>query len=197
MAALAWLGLMAPLLSAAAWSCEWQPDAAIDTAANRQGIIHLSVFMCNLLEVSEMRARPKLAAGQVKEPGGGGRRRGGVDLGEAFGAGAAGAGAAGGEATAAGQAQLRRAEVPATGRQETILSIERFGRYSVRAASRQGTAVRVIDRMAGELGAAGEAGHENGRLDLFLDRGDHQVVTGSHVHGAGPAEPAGEPVRHS
>src|SRR5579864_6953363 len=39
----------------------------------------------------------------------------------------AGPGAAGGEAAAAGQARLRRTEVPATGRQETILSVERFG----------------------------------------------------------------------
>ena len=71
----------------------------------------------------------------------------------------AGAGeeAAGPGSAGAGQARLRRTEVSATGRQETILSIERFGRYSVRAASRQGTAVRVIDRMAGELGAAAVA----------------------------------------
>jgi len=103
--------------------------------------------------------------------------------------------AAGGEAAAAGQARLRRTEVPAAGRQETILSVERFGRYSVRAASRQGTAVRVIDRMAGELGAAGEAGRENGRIDLFLDRGDYQVVTESHVHGEGTAKLSVEPFR--
>lgn len=107
----------------------------------------------------------------------------------------AGTGAAGGEAGAAGQARLRRTEVPAEGRQETILSVERFGRYSVRAASRQGTAVRVIDRMAGELGAAGEAGRENGRIDLFLDRGDYQVVTESHLHGEGTAKLSVEPFR--
>src|ERR1700674_3796472 len=94
----------------------------------------------------------------------------------------------GGEAAGSGQARLSRAEVPAAGRQEIILSVERFGRYSVRAASRQGTAGRVIDRMAGELGEAGEAGHENGRLDLFLDRGDYQVVTESHQHGEGAAK---------
>src|ERR1700688_113267 len=108
---------------------------------------------------------------------------------------AAGPRSAGGEAAAAGQARLSRAEVPAAGRQETILSVERFGRYSVRASSRQGTAVRVIDRMAGELGAAGEAGHENGRLDLFLDRGDYQVVTESHLHGEGTAKLSVEPFR--
>ena len=109
--------------------------------------------------------------------------------------GATPAGATGGEAAAAGQARLRRTEVPAAGRQETILGVERFGRYSVRAASRQGSAVRVIDRMAGELGAAGEAGRENGRIDLFLDRGDYQVVIESHVHGEGTAKLSVEPFR--
>src|SRR5258708_4175088 len=68
MAALAWLGLMTPLLSAAAWSWEWQPAAANHTAAHRHGIIHLSVFICNLLEVSEMRALPRQAASTLMEP---------------------------------------------------------------------------------------------------------------------------------
>ncbi|MBV8201015.1 MAG: hypothetical protein JOZ15_10380, partial [Acidobacteria bacterium] len=65
----------------------------------------------------------------------------------------------------------------------------------MRAASRQGTAVKVVDRMAGELGAAGEAGRENGRLDLFLDRGDYQVVAESHEHGEGTAKLSAEPFR--
>jgi hypothetical protein len=112
--------------------------------------------------------------------------------GAAGGAGAAsGAGAPGAAAelaSSAGQARLSRAEVPAAGRQEAFLTVDRFGRYSLRAASRQGSAVRVVDRMAGELGAAGEAGHENGRLDLFLDRGEYKVVVESHEHGEGTAK---------
>ncbi len=90
-------------------------------------------------------------------------------------------------------ARLSRAEVPATGRQEAIVSIAAFGRYSVRAASAQGTEVRVVDRMAGEIGAAGEAGSENGRLDLFLDRGDYKLVVESHEHGEGTAKLSVEP----
>ena len=108
---------------------------------------------------------------------------------------AAAAATAGAEAAGAGEARLSRAEVPAAGRQVAILTVARFGRYSVRAASRQGTAVRVVDRMAGELGAAGEAGHENGRLDLFLDRGDYQVVAESHERGEGTAKLSVEPFR--
>ncbi len=102
---------------------------------------------------------------------------------------------AGVEAAGEGRARLSRLEVPAAGRQQAVLTVERFGRYSLRAASRQGTAVRVIDRMAGELGAAGEAGHENGRLDLFLDRGDYLVVAESHEHGEGATKLSVEPFR--
>jgi hypothetical protein len=118
-----------------------------------------------------------------------GRRRlaGGVALAAALLA-AGGPAAAAEPATGAGQARLSRAEVPAAGRQEVVLTVEGFGRYSLRAASRQGSAVRVVDRMAGELGAAGEAGHENGRLDLFLDRGEYKVVVESHERGEGTAK---------
>jgi hypothetical protein len=100
-----------------------------------------------------------------------------------------GSGVSGAATAAAGAspARLSRAEVPAAGHQEAILTVDRCGRYSVRAASRQGTAVHVIDRMAGELGAAGEAGHENGRIDLLLDRGEYKVVAESDEHGEGAA----------
>jgi hypothetical protein len=102
-----------------------------------------------------------------------------------------------GEAGAPGQGRLSRSEVPATGHQEAILAVERFGRYSLRAASRQGTALRVVDRMAGELGAAGEAGRENGRLDLLLDRGEYKVAAESDEHGEGTAKLSVEPFRDS
>jgi hypothetical protein len=80
---------------------------------------------------------------------------------------------------------LSVAEVPATGRQEAILSVARFGRYSVRAESAQGTSIELIDRMAGSLGRSGEPGRENGRLDLILDRGTYKLVLRSHEKGKG------------
>jgi hypothetical protein len=85
-------------------------------------------------------------------------------------------------------ARLSKSSVPAKGKQEVLLSVEVFGRYAIRATSTQGSAVRVIDRMAGELGAAGEAGHENGRLDLFLDRGTYKIVVVSSDKGDGTAQ---------
>jgi len=74
------------------------------------------------------------------------------------------------------------------GRQEAILSVDRFGRYSVRAESAQGTSVELIDRMAGSLGRSGEPGRENGRLDLILDRGTYKLVLESHEKGKGTAK---------
>lgn len=83
---------------------------------------------------------------------------------------------------------LSAAEVPAAGRQEAILSVDRFGRYSVRAESAQGTSIELIDRMAGSLGSSGEPGRENGRLDLILDRGTYKLVLRSHEKGKGTAK---------
>ena len=129
-------------------------------------------------------ARPTAARTAAAEPSG--------TLGDPGAHGAQGANAAAG-AGATGQAKLNRTEVPGAGRQEAILTVERFGRYSVHAASRQGTSVQVVDRMAGELGSAGEAGRENGRLDLFLDRGEYKIVAESHPHGDGVATLGVEP----
>ena len=86
------------------------------------------------------------------------------------------------------EVQLSVAEVPAAGRQEAILSVDRFGRYSVRAESAQGTSIELIDRMAGSLGRSGEPGRENGRLDLILDRGTYKLVLESHEKGKGTAK---------
>jgi hypothetical protein len=80
---------------------------------------------------------------------------------------------------------LSAAELPATGRQDTLLTVDRFGRYSIRVENPQGSSVEVIDRMAGSLGRAGEAGRENGRLDLFLDRGQYKLRVASAPKGTG------------
>jgi hypothetical protein len=101
---------------------------------------------------------------------------------------------------AAPQAEVARAvlsapKVPATGVRTAIVAVERFGRYSLRAESKQGTALAVVDRMAGELGRAGRAGSENGRLDLFLDRGEYKLIAASHPKGTGEARLDVQPFR--
>jgi hypothetical protein len=83
---------------------------------------------------------------------------------------------------------LDRASVPARGRQTAILTIPAFGRYAVRVESRQGTALQLVDRMAGPGEVAGRAGETDGRLDLLLDRGEYQVVTTGDRRASGEAK---------
>lgn len=88
-------------------------------------------------------------------------------------------------AHAAEQPTLDQAELPATGKQETLVHAPGFGRYALLATSRQGTAVQVVDRMAGPGEIAGQPGQHDGRLDLFLDRGTYKLVTRAHEEGSG------------
>ncbi len=74
-------------------------------------------------------------------------------------------------------AQLEQSTLSAVGRQSTLLNVTRFGRYSILATSRQGTALQLVDRMAGPSEMLGVAGEKDGRLDVFLERGQYQVVT--------------------
>lgn len=65
---------------------------------------------------------------------------------------------------------------PAAAYQETLLNVEKFGRYAITVKSRHGTALQLIDFMAGPGELAGTAGREDGRLDAFLDRGSYKLV---------------------
>ena len=78
---------------------------------------------------------------------------------------------------AATSPSLDRALVPARGRQTATLQIPAFGRYAIRVESKQGTAVQLVDRMAGPGTVAGRPGESDGRLDLFLDRGEYRLIT--------------------
>ena len=86
-----------------------------------------------------------------------------------------------------GFATLSHGSVPAKGRHDSILSVSRFGRYSVTANSAQGTAVQLVSRMIGPGAVEGTPGSENGRVDAFLDRGDYKIVAFSHEKGTGRA----------
>ncbi len=84
-------------------------------------------------------------------------------------------------------AALDRTSLPATGRQEALLTVAAFGRYAVTVASAQGTALQLIDRMAGPGAIDGEAGTRDGRVDAFLDRGDYKIVAIADAKGTGTA----------
>lgn len=71
---------------------------------------------------------------------------------------------------------LDRASVPARGRQKALLTVGAFGRYAVLVKSPKGMSLQLADRMAGPVEIAGKPGAEDGRVDLFLDRGQYQVL---------------------
>ncbi len=76
--------------------------------------------------------------------------------------------------------RLQDRTLPARGTQQTLLHTERFGRYAILAHSDQGSALELVDRMAGPVARAGEIGTRDGRLDLFLDRGTTKLRVHSH-----------------
>jgi hypothetical protein len=82
-------------------------------------------------------------------------------------------------------ARLDRTTLPASGKQSALLTVDAFGRYAVTATSAQGVAVQAVDRMAGAGPVMGEAGKQDGRLDLFLDRGEQRIVTSGAARGSG------------
>lgn len=81
--------------------------------------------------------------------------------------------------------KLEEKTLKAQGRQQTILNVRQFGRYSILAKSEQGTALQYIDRMAGPSLIEGQPGESNGRLDAFLDEGSYKIITHSHAKGEG------------
>ena len=84
-------------------------------------------------------------------------------------------------------ASLSRARVEASGKRESILNVLEFGRYSVLVRSPNGSALQLVDRMAGPGPLQGRAGEADGRIDAFLDRGEYKIVVWSHALGTGEA----------
>jgi hypothetical protein len=89
--------------------------------------------------------------------------------------------------------QLEQSAVSAAGRNTIRMQVSRLGRYSIIASSPQGTALQLVDRMAGPGSISGSAGEADGRLDMILERGEYQIVTYGHEHASGTAEIAVHP----
>jgi hypothetical protein len=90
-------------------------------------------------------------------------------------------------------AKLDRASVQAHGDQSALLTVSAFGRYAVTANSAQGVALQLVDRMAGAGTPNGDPGKQDGRLDLFLDRGEYKILTHASNAGKGVAKLAAHP----
>ncbi len=92
-------------------------------------------------------------------------------------------------------ASLEQSTLPALGKHSSTLTVRAFGRYAVTAQSSQGVALQMVDHMAGAGPVAGVAGKEDGRLDVFLDRGDYRIVSLASDHGKGEVKLAAHPFR--
>ncbi len=75
---------------------------------------------------------------------------------------------------AADDVRVVPATVPAAGRQTAVVTVPRFGRYSLAVKSASGVALTVVDRMSGPGERNGAPGETDGRVDVFLDDG-HQI----------------------
>jgi hypothetical protein len=78
--------------------------------------------------------------------------------------------------------------VPATGRGTAIATVDTYGRYAFLTRSAQGTAIQLVDKMAGPGAQDGAPGVRDGRIDVFLDRGTYQLVATSDPAGTGDAK---------
>ncbi len=84
-------------------------------------------------------------------------------------------------------AELERTEVPAAGSAAVELTVRRFGRYAISAASAQGVALTLVRRMSGPGESDGVPGERDGRLDVLLERGRYLVRTEGHAQASGTA----------
>jgi len=94
---------------------------------------------------------------------------------------------------AADDVRVAPAAVPAAGRQTAVVTVPRFGRYSLAVASKSGVALTVVDRMSGPGERNGTPGETDGRADVFLDRGEVRLVLNGDPKAKGRATLSARP----
>ena len=82
-------------------------------------------------------------------------------------------------------ASLDAAALPAAAEADTKLHVTRAGRFAVALHSASGAALQVVDMLTGPSALAGQAGAQDGRLDLLLDQGTYKLRAFSAAGAAG------------
>ena len=90
-----------------------------------------------------------------------------------------------GRGFAAGLPHLDSAILSATATAQTVLHVPDFGHYTIIASSDQGVALQLVDHMRGPGPIQGQPGKQDGRLDLFLEKGDYLLKTLASPRGNG------------
>jgi hypothetical protein len=98
-------------------------------------------------------------------------------------------------APAAGTAHLSSSSVSASADAQAMLMVDAPGRFSIRAESRTGVALQLVDMIAGPGELAGEAGVRDGRLDVLLDKGTYKIRTLGAAGAVGDARLTAQPFR--
>lgn len=75
----------------------------------------------------------------------------------------------------AGSASLSRVSVPASGDHNAFLTVTAPGRFAIRAASKTGVALQLVDMIAGPGDIAGDPSVRDGRFDALLDKGVYKL----------------------
>ncbi|MBN1981395.1 MAG: hypothetical protein JW795_07690, partial [Chitinivibrionales bacterium] len=73
------------------------------------------------------------------------------------------------------------------GDQRFVFSLSTWGRYSIQVQSQEGVGLSVMDKKNGTLRSDGLAGQRNGRVDLFLEKGQYRITTASAARGTAKA----------
>src|SRR3954471_6339385 len=80
------------------------------------------------------------------------------------------------------------AQVPATGRQEAVVTLDQPAMVRVSARSASGTFCTVVDKVRGPFIGSGQVGRTNCELDLLLDIGSYKLRLESPQRGKGKVE---------
>ena len=94
-------------------------------------------------------------------------------------------------------ARLSGATVSAAADGQVLLTVEASGRFAIRAESKTGVALQLVDMIAGPGDVAGEAGVRDGRLDVLLDKGVYKLRSFGAQGAAGEANIVVEPFRNA
>jgi uncharacterized protein len=102
---------------------------------------------------------------------------------------------------ASGQAGLSAAAVPANASGAVLITVKEPGRFAVKARSKTGVALQLVDMVTGPAESSGDAGVSDGRIDVLLDRGVYKLRTSGAEKATGEAalsiEPFGEAAQAS
>jgi uncharacterized protein len=94
-------------------------------------------------------------------------------------------------------ARLARTQVPVAGEDHVLLQVDAPGRFSIRAGSRTGVALQLVDMIAGPQARMGEPGVRDGRIDALLDKGVYKIRTFGAKGAAGAARLTVTPFREA